>query len=198
MKNQKQKKQPYDPSRVETLSDNDILCALSQVKHSFEPELARDLIEYFHEKIKYGRPFVKEQLINFVEMAFSRMIDSECNADQAFGLEPEKGKYARPDTTDRDVDCAAFMMVLRRLGWTWLDASNEAVGYILQDEGSEKIAQRAFKEYGEELQCLSCEELWEILPSTMPPIQQFIKKNVVRRKDDPSCLEKCMHQRLLS
>ena len=110
----------------EDVTDADLRCALNAVVHGHDPAAARNLIEYFYRRISVGQPYNQHILVEYLHYAFGKIINDKVTADQAFGFKLTRGKYERDDTSERDVFAAAYMTLLMRKGWTWLDAKSEA------------------------------------------------------------------------
>lgn len=146
------------------VTDADVRGALNAVKHSYEPEAAKNLIEYFHERFSNQERYDQDALLAFIKMAFQRIVDDGWSADHAFGLKLKRGHYQRPDTTERDVMAAAFVVLRMRQGRLWSDAVGEAANLLMPDGEGDKAIESAYTQYREGLSILPDEFLASLLP----------------------------------
>lgn len=135
------------------------------------PDHAKALVKYFHERLQESRE-VDEQLHRddafllekYMTHVFAQ-IQAGVPADQALGLKLGKGKYCREDTTWRDLSLAAFTVLQERSGKTWEKATGEAADAF---NVSESTAQRAYREYGHGADSLADHELNILAGSRLP------------------------------
>lgn len=133
------------------------------------PEHAKTLIKYFHERLQESRE-VDEQLHHddafllekYMAHVFAQ-IRAGVPADQALGQKLGRGKHIREDTTWRDLSLAAFAVLQMRNGKTWEVATGEAADAF---NVSESTARRAYSEHEHATNWLSDDEL-EVLIGSM-------------------------------
>ncbi len=154
------------------VTNADLKAAVAAVKYSHDPDAARNLIEYFHERMRDGEQYDLDILHELMAHVFSEIVENKCTADQAFGLKLRRGKYLREPTFDRDVAGAAYMVLLMRNGWTWQDAKGEAANLFFSDDRGDKAMETAYSQYKECLQFLSNQNLAAMLPSDTPVIKR--------------------------
>lgn len=152
------------------ISEADLNGALAFVLHGHDPDAARNLIEYFHECIHEREPYNEGILLELLDHAFGKIVREGWSADHAFGLKLKRGKRQRPDTTERDVIAAAYMILLIRNGWTWLDAKGQAANLLFPDGRGEKAVEAAYALCKEEFEPMSDELLIDMLPQGTPVI----------------------------
>lgn len=170
------------------LTVEDVEGAVASVKFGYDEEAARNLIHYFHFMLRDGGLFCsthlnpKERLfIEFVEHAFARMTEKGKTAEIAFGLELGRGEYQRKDTTERDVEAAAVVILLRRNGWPRTDAVEEAANIDPEWPEGEWVA-GACRKYEEELSRLSDTSLLEMIPEELRSKFKTKQKNTKQIK----------------
>lgn len=144
--------------------DADLNGALNAVKYDFDPVAAKNLIEYFHDRICDGEPFNERVLLEYVGHAFEQIIVHGKSADQAFGLRRSRGQREREDHTERDIAGAACVVLLMRKGWRWADAIGEAANYLCEDGKGDKAIEHAYSVYREVLSLLADQKLEAMLP----------------------------------
>lgn len=163
------------------VSTDELLSYISYLKQNYDPELSRNVIELFHERMRDGVSYDQEALHIFIKHAFARIMgepeDDEDededkkkkneSADQAFGLKPPpRGKHARPNTVFRDMSAAAIVILQRRRGVTWEEAVTDAAQCL--DLG-ERIIERAYRAMREHLEFMLDETLIELADTELPP-----------------------------
>ena len=151
-------------------TDDDLENALVWVKHEHDPIAARNLIEYFYERMSDGRSYNQHVLNEFISFAFTRIVEKNYTADQAFGLKLRRGGYAREDTSERDIVCVAYVIVLMRKGWTWLEAIGEAANQFFPDGQGDSAIKSAYPIYKSELSEYPDTLLLGMLPEGTPVI----------------------------
>lgn len=161
-----------DSRKWDDISDSDLRGALAAVKYGHDPVAARNLIEYFHERMRDCRPLNDLILREYIEHAFARIIEDEKSADVAFGLRLARGEFPRPNTMIRDVQAAAYITILMRKGWTWLEAVGEAANLLFPDGKGDKAVQQAYAEHRDYLGNLRNEYLIGLLPEGAPVISR--------------------------
>lgn len=155
------------------VTDDDLENALVGVKYGHDPIAARNLIEYFYERMSDGRGYNQRVLNEFISLAFTRIVEGDWTADQAFGLTLGRGRYERKDTSERDIACVAYVILLMRHGWTWLDAVGEAANQFFPDGRGEKAIQAAYTIYKSELGEYPDTSLLGMLPEGTPVITRY-------------------------
>ena len=152
----------------------DIEGAANIVKHDFESKAAQNLIRYFHFMLRDGYLFdrvklspVEQIFIEYVEHAFSRIVEDGKSIQVGFGLTPGRGEHQREDTFERDIIATSYMILLRRNGWSWIDAKEEAAGLLFLVNGS-KAVEEAYSKYRVGFETLTDDVLIGLLPSGTP------------------------------
>ncbi|MFC0708096.1 hypothetical protein [Azorhizophilus paspali] len=131
-----------------------LMGAVYAAKGKYDPELSRNVIEAFHERMeREGDGFYLskdvEALCVLMKHVFAQILEGR-TADQAFGLKPIKGKHERPSTMDRDMAAAAIVVLGVRRGSTRFAAVADAAVRL---GISESVAGKAYDEYREAI-CL--------------------------------------------
>lgn len=156
----------------ENVTEADLNAALAAVMYGYDPVAARNLIEYFSERIGNGGRFNQRVLLELLNHAFVRIIKEGVSADQAFGLKLGRGKYPREDTVIRDVMATAYMVLLMRKGWTWAEAKGEAVNLLCPDGKGDKAVEKAYAYYRDALTSYPDDHLMGMLPPGTPVISR--------------------------
>jgi len=146
-------------------SDSELNGMLASVVNGSDPDVARDLICYFHKQFQSGESHNSRILIQLVQHAFKKIIENGWTADHAFGLKLKRGHYPRPDTTERDIRATAYVLLLRRKKWTKQDAIGEAANLLFPDGAGDRAVASAYKNYADELSWMSDEVLKSLLPA---------------------------------
>ena len=147
------------------VTNADLEGALLAIKYGHDPVAAKNLIEYFYERIHGGASFNERVLHGFLDHAFGKVAIEGWSADQAFGLKLKKGHHERANTFERDVIAAAFMVLLmQKKNWRWQDAKGEAANNLFPDGRGEKAVEKAYKSYGIGLKGLPEDYLVGLLP----------------------------------
>jgi len=154
------------------VSESDLKGALSSVVYGHDPVATRNLIEYFYERIHNGTPYNECVLREYLDHAFGKIIEDGWTADHAFGFKLKRGHHERQDTTERDVVATAYMILLMRRNWTWLDAKGAAANLLFPDGEGEKAVEAAYALYKEALQLLPDNVLNKMLPPGTPVISR--------------------------
>ncbi|MCY9821599.1 MULTISPECIES: hypothetical protein [Aeromonas] len=102
---------------------------IEYLKCNHNPEMARQVIELFHERMRDGEHVDYEALSILTMNAFSKIVGG-MSADEAFGLKAGKGKYDRADTLERDVRAATLVVWHMRQGATWEDAITDTAEHM--------------------------------------------------------------------
>ena len=157
------------------VSDSDLRGALNEVMYGFDSEAAFGLISYFHERMLEGGNFDERILLDFVYHAFGKIVKDGYSADQAFGLKLGRGRYVRAATIERDLIATAYMILLMRRGWKYLDAGGEAATLLFPDGAGEKAVFAAYNRYQKVLREIEDEDLIQVLPENTP----IISRNMV-------------------
>ncbi|HMV21143.1 MAG TPA: hypothetical protein PKL28_11205 [Rhodocyclaceae bacterium] len=156
------------------VKDADLNGALAAVKYGHDPVAAMNLIEYFHERFKGDFPYNERILIEFIGHAFSKIIEDRWGADHAFGLKLTRGKYEREDNYERNVIAAAYVILLMRKKWTYLDARGEAANLLFPDGKGEKAVEAAYAMYSCHFKSLPSGLLEAMLPLGTPVISRHM------------------------
>lgn len=122
----------------EVTSDG-LLTIIEYLKHNFDAELSRKVIELFHERMQDDEHVDLDVLYVLMKHVFAQIMDGR-TADQAFGLKRIKGKYNRTDTYERDMHAAAIVVLNLRNGSKWLNAVADASETLNISESSVKRA----------------------------------------------------------
>lgn len=85
---------------------------LSSTKANYDPDMARNIIELFYERMRDDQPFDYHVLYYFMKHVFTEMVENKVSAEQAFGLERVKGQSNHQDTEQRDIQIAAEVALL--------------------------------------------------------------------------------------
>ena len=159
--------------KLDEVSDADIHGALAAVKHGHDPVAAKNLIEYFYERIHEGKGFNERVLLAFLDHAFGRIVNEGWDPNHAFGFKLKRGKHTREDTTERNIVAAAYVVLLMRRNWLWKDAKGEAANLLFPDGRGDKAVEKAYGQY-RALECLPDEYLAGLLPEGTPVISRDI------------------------
>lgn len=152
----------------------DLEDALASIKHGHDPEAARNLIEYFYERLRDGCRFDERVLYEYLEYAFGRIVNENKSAAVAFGLKSARGEYLRPDTTERDAIAVAYMVLLMRSGRTWEEAKGDAANLLFPDGTGDKAVESAYRQSKEYFQTLPDQTLLDMLPDDTPVIKRVM------------------------
>lgn len=152
----------------------DLEGALAAIKYSHDPEAAKNLIEYFHERMSEDFHFDEQVLFEYIKHAFGLIVEKNRSADVAFGLKLARGEYPRPNTTERDAIAVAYMVLLMRNGRTWQEAKGEAANLLFPDGQGEKAVEMAYIQCKEYFETLPNETLDAMLPDDTPIIKPFM------------------------
>ncbi len=161
------------------LTQAEIAGAIASVKYGFDCMAAKNLISYFHLMFKNGQLFEHGELkqserlfLQYMSYVLSRIVadhpespDKWKSADYAFGLRRGPGERNRKDNFERDVSIAAYMVLLRRNGWSWIDAKGEVANNLFEDGQGEKAVEAAYATYRDAFSALSDSDLAGALPS---------------------------------
>jgi len=154
------------------VADADLNSALAAVKYGHDPVAAKNLIEYFHERFKDGLPYNERILIEFLGHAFGKIIEEGSSADHAFGLKLKRGEYERESTLERDVIATAYVILLMRNRWTYLDARGQAANLLFQDGKGDKAVEAAYATYKDYFRSFPNDILEGMLPPDTPVISR--------------------------
>jgi len=141
----------------------DLDAALASIKNRHDPEAARNIIEYYHERMSKGFSYDEGFLHTLMSYVFAGIVEGNKSADQAFGLSLERGKYDRADTTDRDVTATACILLLMRKGADWLEAKGHTANLLFPEGTGDRAVDAAYSQYRDELRYYSDDSLLEIL-----------------------------------
>ena len=143
-----------------------LLNIIEYLKHNFDADLSRKVIELFHERMQDDEHVDSGALYSLMKHAFAQIIEGN-SADQALGLKRKKGEYERKDTYERDIQATAIVVLDIRKGSRWLDAVADASVYL---DISESTVKRACSEFREGFDLLPDDVLIQIAgtPSSSP------------------------------
>jgi len=144
--------------------------ALSATIELHNTQAAQALIRYFAERLEDGHMLQDPVLFQYLRHAFAKITKEGWSADQAFGLKLRRGQYYRPDTMNRDIASVAYVVLLMRHGWTWIDAISEAANLFISSEGGDKAVTAAYSRYKRTIKDLPEKTLLKILPEGTPVI----------------------------
>lgn len=157
------------------VTEADLNDALAAVKYGHDPDAARNLIEYFYERIRSGERHNERVLLEFLDHAFGKIVEDNWSPNHAFGLALKRGQYPRKDTTLRDVMAAAYVILLRRRNLTLQETIGEAVNLLSDDSNKgDKAIESAYAQYKAVLECMPDESLKEMFP----PGTKFISRDM--------------------
>ena len=110
------------------------------------------LIDYYHKRFTdIGLEGCPEGsigvLCKFMQHVFEKMIVDKWKPEQAFGLKRRKGKYPRPDLTDRDYLIAANVILLMRKGQDWSDAIGDTANLFIDDSKGDRAVMKAYSKH---------------------------------------------------
>jgi len=117
-----------------------------------DPVAAKNLINYYQKRFADigldGCPNGAIGILcEYIEHVFNKMIVENYTPEQALGLKRPRGKYHRPDTFERDCAITAYMVLLMRQGYKWLDAKGEAANRYFEDGKGDKAVETAYEKY---------------------------------------------------
>lgn len=132
-------------------NDEGLHAALCFFEVEHDPETARQLAAYFHERLKSADAVsIHEPLfIRYFRTVMHRLIEQGMKPEQAMGFALQRGKHARADTESRDIRCAAYVVLARRQGNTRLKAIGDAANLFHDADVGDKAVERAYKQYRE-------------------------------------------------
>ncbi len=148
----------------------DLNTAIAAIKFGHDPVAARNLIEYFHERMSNGDFYDKDMLHLLMAHVFSEMVERQVPPEQAFGLKRKRGMRPREDTEARDLAATACVLMLMRKGETWESAVFDTARLLFPDgsRGDRTVA-RAYSAYHLTLDGFHDETLTQLLaPLTVP------------------------------
>lgn len=163
-----------DIRKWDDVSDADLRGALAGVKYGYDPTAARNLIEYFHERMRDHRPLNERILREYIEYAFARIVRDGKSTDVAFGLKLVRGKYRRKDTTERDVRAASYITLAMRKNVKWQVAVGDAANLLFPDGKGGKAVEKAYESYRDIFRNLPDKYLKAMLPEDTPVIKPFM------------------------
>jgi len=138
---------------------------IQYLKSNFDPELAKKVIELFHERMRDEIDFDPALLHSLMQHVFAQILEGH-SADQAFGLKAIKGKYNRPNNEERDMRAACIVILQIRNGTSWENAVTDAAEHLLI---SDQTVARAYKTYRYVLDMLPSEHLESLVDDFLPP-----------------------------
>lgn len=148
----------------EPATNDELLSALEAAKSGHEPESARALMAEMLRQLKSGSKTIGPYLENWVIHAFTKILEEDWKADQAFGLKARLGKHARPNTQDRDVIATAIVILTMRGGSTWESAIGDAANQLFDDGIGDAAVKAAYSKYKDSINHLTNEELGALIP----------------------------------
>ena len=148
------------------VTPKELLTIIEYLKHHFDPDLSRKVIELFHERMRDDEQVDPVLLHELMRHVFTKIMEGS-SADQAFGLTCKQGGYEREDTYERNIHATAIVILNLRKGSKWLDAVADAAVHLSISESSVK---RACDEFREEFELLPSDVLMQIagIPTISP------------------------------
>lgn len=154
------------------VTPEELLAYIEYLKHHFDPEIARNVIELFHERMQDDEHIDHDVLCYLMKHVFAQIMEGR-SADQAFGLKPKRGDDKRKDTFDRDMAIAtSFALKVRGIDDNKKKTTSDKAkgghweGAIIDTaekfEVSESTVQRAYERFREALDLLDDDTLMEI------------------------------------
>ena len=133
---------------------NDLKAALESIKLDNDPEAAKNFIEYFHDRFKDighdGCPIGPIGILcQYIEHAFEKMIVDNWTPEQALGLKVRRGKYSRPDITERDHLLTASMLLHINDGKGYLEAIGATANEYFGPNNGDKAVEEAYRRHKE-------------------------------------------------
>lgn len=162
--------QPIDSLRVtgpvypEPASHDELLSALEAAKSGHSPESARALMAEMLRQLKSGSKTIGPYVENWAIHAFTKILEENWKADQAFGLLARQGQHERPDTHDRDLIATATVILEMRSGMTWREAIGDAANRLFEDGSGDKAVEAAYAKHHQTLGLLPTNTLAAIVP----------------------------------
>jgi len=138
---------------------------IQYLKSNFDPELSKKVIELFHERMRDEIDFDPALLHSLMQHVFAQILQGH-SADQALGLKAIKGKYNRPDNTERNLRAACIVILQMRNGISWEDAVSDAAEHL---SISDRTVERAYKTYREGVETLPDDPLRVLAGDISPP-----------------------------
>ncbi len=138
---------------------------IQYLKGNFDPELSKKVIELFHERMRDEIDFDPALLHSLMQHVFAQILQGH-SADQALGLKAIKGKYNRPDNTERNLRAACIVILQMRKGISWECAVSDAAGHL---SISDRTVERAYKTYREGIEILPDDTLRILAGDILPP-----------------------------
>lgn len=138
---------------------------IQYLKNSFAPELSKKVIELFHERMRDEIDFDPVLLHSLMQHVFAQIIQGY-SADQALGLTAIKGKYNRPDNTERDLTASSIVILQMRKGISWEDAVTDAAEHL---SVSNRTVERAYKSCREGIEMFPDAPLMTLAGEFFPP-----------------------------
>lgn len=148
----------------DNVTRGELLTNIEYLKDHFDPDLARKVIELFHERMRDDEYVDPDLLYAFMKPVFALIMEGR-SVDQAFGLKLIKGKFEREDNYMRDLSAAAVVVLLMRKGVKWEDAINDASEYL---GIGDRIIMRAYSHYKEEFEWIPDSVLKVFLDGPLP------------------------------
>lgn len=172
------------------VSNGDLEAALAVVEHGIgkrddagklkhDPDTARNLIEYFWERMRDGECYDDGVLFRLMKHAFGKIIEDGWSADEALGLKLRKGMHPREDVRDRDIAVTAFIVLQKRKagnGYSHREILENAANLFFENDGGNsnagiKSAGAAFTKFRETFERFPDDVLRRLLP---PGVERYL------------------------
>lgn len=147
----------------EAASHDELMSALEAAKTGTAPDVALALMREILTRLDKGDRSILPCLENWVAFCFRRILNENVRAGQAFGIEPERGKYEREDTFARNIMAVAFYILARRSGKNRTEAIGDAANRFFPDGTGEKAIEEALSQPKESVTSLY--KTLDLLPS---------------------------------
>lgn len=129
--------------KLRDVSLDELFTLVEYLKVNYDPERSLKVIACLSARME-GDDYVPLELLQaLTKHAFALIVEGK-TADQAFGLKPIKGKYARSDNESRNMQAAALVFLQMRKNINWEDSVID----IAETMGlSDSVVRRAYSEY---------------------------------------------------
>jgi len=147
--------------KLRNISLDELFTLIEYLKVNYDPERSLKVIACLSARMESDDYVPPELLQALIKHAFALIMEGK-NADQAFGLAPIRGRYARPNNESRNMQITALVILTLRKQIYWKDANGKIIDLILQFidwedavgqvsdymELGERTVSRAYGEYG--------------------------------------------------
>lgn len=123
------------------IEDKTIYNLLLTLDSRFDPKLAFNLVECFHERMEHGLPYNQDLLLKFIQPIFAKIVSGQ-TPDVAMGFALAKGQYPRDNDPFRPILVYAIYKQLVNVGVTH---SNAIIDTALELDLSEQTIRNELK-----------------------------------------------------